>query len=198
MVGPKKFLGRHIIIREDYAERFLKGEKTTTVRRGIVKVKYRNIIIHTGIRPLAIARVEYVYHKMLKNISEEEARKDGFRSREEFIREIRKLYPDIDENEYVTVIGLRILKRLDVIDSRKPFGGLKPADLARIGLRYLGEELSEIERKILLDLTRTGDIDLTSQRVLKDVGRRGVVVEVLNNVLRRLLDKGILREKRGD
>ncbi|MGC9121636.1 MAG: ASCH domain-containing protein [Thermogladius sp.] len=192
---PKKFLGRHIIFREEYAEKLIEGSKTTTIRRGIVRPRYRQVIIHAGSRPIALARVEYVYYKRLRDISESEARRDGFESRAELVSELRKIYPGIRDDEYVTVIGLRVVKRLDTVDTGKPFGGLEPVVLARIALRYLSDVLTDSEVKVLLDLTRTGDIDLTAARVLGDVGKRGVVVDVLNRALRMLVEKGILREK---
>ncbi|AFK50654.1 hypothetical protein TCELL_0229 [Thermogladius calderae 1633] len=194
-MSPKKFLGRHIVFRGEYAEKIIEGSKTTTIRRGIVRPRYKQVVVHAGSRPIALARVEYVYYKRLRDISESEARRDGFESRAELVSELRKIYPGIRDDEYVTVIGLRVVKRLDSVDTSKPFGGLEPVVLARIALRYLSDVLTDLEARVLLDLTRTGDIDLTAIRVLGDVNKRDLVVDVLNRVLRMLVEKGILREK---
>ncbi|NAZ27462.1 MAG: ASCH domain-containing protein [Thermogladius sp.] len=192
----RRFLGRHILFKEEYAARLIEGSKTTTIRRGIVKPRYREVILHAGSRPIAVARVEYVYYKRLREISDDEAKRDGFENKAELVKTLKRIYPGMREDEYVTIIGLRVVKRVDTVNLNKPFGGLNPVELARIGLRYLSRELTDFESRLLLELTRTGDIDLTVERALGDPGKRDLLVDLLNRVLRLLVEKQVLREGR--
>lgn len=188
-----RFLGRHIIVRREFAKALVEGSKTTTIRRGIYKLKHRTLIVHDGSRPVAIVNVKYVYYKRLGAITDEEARRDGFPSKQELLKALRKLYPDIKEDDVVTVIGLEVVKRLDSVDDDKPLGGLAPEDVARLGLRYLSDTLEKEEKIVLEDLTRTRDPSLTAKRLFGDPGLSTRVEHALEKVYRELIKRGLLR-----
>lgn len=176
-----------------YVEKLLSGEKRATVRRGIVKPKYDEITIHAGGRPVAKAKITRVYYKKLHELSDYEAKLEGYNSREELIQELKRVYKGIRDDEYVTVIEFEITQRLDVLPLEDPYLGLEPVDIARIALRYLRNELSDLEIKILTDLTRTNSIRKTALRVLGDLNKRGVVRRVIRKALKMLVEKGFLK-----
>ncbi len=190
-----RFLGRHIMVKGRYIRDIVEGRKTATIRKGIVKPKYREMIVHGGGRPIAKISIERVYHKKVKELTDQDALKDGFSSREELIEELKKVYPDITEDDWVTIIEFKVIQRLDHLEPEDPYMGLEPIDIARIALRYLADELDEHEHKILLDLTRTGSIRATAIRLFGNLNKRYIVRKTLKKALNMLIEKGILRKR---
>lgn len=184
------------MVKGKYVDMILKGEKTATIRKGVVKPKYKEIIIHGGGRPIAKVSIEKVYHKKLKDLTDEEAIKDGFKNKEELVNELRKVYPDLRDDDYITVIEFRLIQRLDHLSTEDPYLGLTPADIARIALRYLTNELTEQEKKILLDLTRTNSIRATALRLFGSINNRLLVRRTLRKATQKLIEKGILKKRR--
>lgn len=189
----RKFLGRHLMVKGKYVDLILEGKKTLTIRLGIVKPRYEEVIIHGKGRPIAKARITRVYHKRIGELSDDDAVKDGFKSREELINELRRIYEKVSDNDWVTLIEFKIVQRLDQLPYGHPYMGLEPADLARLGLRYLSNEISSEERKVLLDLTKTNSIRATSYRLFRSIENRYRVRRVLHKVLNRLKEKGLIK-----
>jgi len=191
-----KFIGRHLMLKGVYIEKLLNGEKRATIRKGIVKPKYSEITIHAGGKPVAKAKIARVYFKRLHELSDYEAKLEGYTSREELIEELRRVYKDIRDDDYVTIIEFEVTQRLDMLPLEDPYHRLEPVDIARIALRYLKDKLSDLEVKILIDLTRTGSIRKTTLRVLGDLNKRGIVRKTIKKALKILIEKGILKTTR--
>ena len=187
-----KFLGRHIMVKGKYVEKILDGRKRATVRKGLVKTKYPEIIIHGGGRPVAKARIKAVTHKRVGELTDEDARLDGFNSRDELIRELRRVYGELSEEDWVTIIEFEVVQRLDNLPVEKPYHGLAPGDLARIALRYLRDVLSSEDIRVLEDLTRTNSIRATAYRLYGSINKRNRVRKTLRKVLKMLEEKGII------
>ncbi len=188
----RQFLGRHIMIKGEYADKLLSGEKKTTIRLGIVRPRYEEVIIHGHGRPLAKARIRGVIVKRVRELTDEDAVRDGFRSRRELLDALRRVYGDYGPDDYVTIIELEVTKRLDELDTEDPYMGLEPADIARLALRYLRGELSEEEVRVLEDLTRTNSIRETAIRLYGGIHRRWRVRRALRRALRMLLERGLI------
>jgi len=191
-----KFIGRHLMLKGVYIEKILSGEKRATIRRGIVKPKYNEITIHAGGRPIAKAKITRVYFKRLRELGDYEAKLEGYTSREELIEELRRVYKGIRDDDYVTIIEFEVTQRLNMLLSEDPYHGLKPVDIARIALRYIKNELSDFEVKILIDLTRTSSIRKTTLRVLGNLNKRGIVRRTIKKAIKMLIEKGVLKTMR--
>ncbi len=187
-----KFLGRHLMVKGRYVKLILSGKKTATIRLGIVKPKYREIIVHGGGKPVAKIEIVSVKHKKVKELTNEDAVKDGFRSKDELIKELEKVYDGITLDDWVTIIEFRVVQRLDNLPLQDPYMGLSPADIARLALRYLSNELGDDEKKVLLDLTRTESIRKTAYRIYGSIAKRYIVRRILKKVLNKLVDKNLL------
>ena len=187
-----RFIGRHLMLKREYGEKLLRGEKRATIRLGVVRPKYRELIVHSGGRPIAKVRVTGVEVKRVEDLTDEDARLDGFQSREELLRALRRAYPSITPGDTVTIIRFDLVQRLDELETEDPYMGLEPADIARIGLRYLQGELSGEEERILRSLTATNSIRETARRLYGDPTRRARVRRTLRRVLRLLVERGLL------
>ncbi|MCE4612190.1 MAG: ASCH domain-containing protein [Desulfurococcales archaeon] len=184
------------MIKGAFADKLLEGRKSTTIRLGVVKPRYREVIIHGHGRPLAKAEVVGVRVKKVSELTEEDAWRDGFRSLEDLLEALRRVYGDFSPDDPVTIIELRVKQRLDQLDASDPYLGLEPADIARLALRYLREELSEEEARILEDLTRTNSIRSTAVRLYGSIERRFRVRRALRRALNELLRRGLIRAGR--
>ncbi len=187
----RRFLGRHLMLKKEYGELLLSGRKKATVRLGIVRPKYEEIIVHSGGRPIAKIRVTGVEVKRVAELTEEDARIDGFESREELLEALRRSYGSISPSDYVTIIRFELVKRLDE-DSEDPYMGLEPADIARIALRYLKDSLTQEEERILRDLTVTGSIRSTALRLYGSPLNRAKVRRTLRKALRLLKERKLI------
>lgn len=186
------YLRRHLMVRGEYARLLLMGVKRATIRLGKVVPRYEEVIIHSWGRPIAKARVVRTYYKRVKELGDEEARLDGFRSREELIRELKRVYGDISGDDLVTVIELEIIQRLDELVSEDPYYGLKPQDIARLALRYLREELGAEERSLLNRLARGESIRQVAMKTTGSPTNRRVIRRVLRKSLSLLVKKGVI------
>lgn len=192
-----KFLGRHLMVKGEFVKDILSGRKKATIRLGKVKLKYNELIVHGGGRPVAKVRVTGVRYKRVSELTDEDAVKDGFRSREELLEALRRMYGDFSEDDYVTIIEFEVVQDLSSLEPQDPYLGLEPADIARLGLRYLSNMLTEEERKILRDLTITNSIRSTAVRLYGGLEKRWRVRRVLRRVLSGLVKQGLIRVRSG-
>jgi len=187
-----RYLGRHIMFKGKYVKQILHGEKITTVRLGIVKPKYDEVIIHGGGRPICKAKITRVEHKMVKQLSDTDAIKDGFKNLLNLLEELEKFYGQLNPNDWVTIIEFKVLERLDKLELKDPYLGLKPIDIARIALRYL-QDLSDEERRILLELTRQVTLRRTAKTLYGNPLKRHYIRKVVKKALKKLIDRKIIR-----
>ena len=187
----KKFLGRHLMLKKEYAEALLEGRKTSTIRLGVVVPRYNELVVHSGGKPIAVVKLTEVYHKKIKELTLDEVREDGFRSRKELVRALRRLYPreKIDEESVVTLIKFKLKKRLEGL-TEDEYKRLEPALVARLALRYLGDKLGDEEKRILFDLTRTNSIRRTAYNIYGNALNRSRIRKVLRTSLEMLRTMG--------
>ncbi|MEB3780518.1 MAG: ASCH domain-containing protein [Desulfurococcales archaeon] len=188
----KQFIGRHLMIKGEHADKLLRGIKETTIRLGVVKPKYDEVIIHGYGRPLAKAKIVSVRVKKVKELTIDDARRDGFKSVEELLDALESAYGKIREDDPVTIITLKVIKRLDNLESSHPYLGLDPVDIARLALRYIPNELAKEEAEIMKTLTATNSIRRTAIRLYGDLEKRWMIRRVLKRALRLLIEKGII------
>lgn len=191
------YLRRHLMVRGEYARLLLRGVKRATIRLGKVVPKYDEVIIHSWGRPIAKAKIVRVYYKRVRELGDKEAELDGFRSREELLAELRRVYGDISDDDLVTVIELEVVQRFDELASEDPYYGLKPQDIARLALRYLKEEMSAEERNILNRLARGRSIRQVALETTGSPTNRRVIRRVLRKSLTLLVKKGVIRPPDG-
>lgn len=180
------------MMKKRYADKLLSGEKTVTIRLGIVKPKYRELIVHAGGRPVAKVYVDKVTYKRVYELTLNEALKEGFCSVEELLNELRKVYGNLPADAWVTVMELKLLQRLDSTVLADPYLGFKPTDIARIALRYIKDELSDDEVKILVELTKNPSIRAVALKLYGDYGGRKHIRRILKKALKIMIEKKII------
>ncbi len=88
-----------------YKKKILKGEKVTTIRLGKRKFSEgQEVVLSVEDKPFAKATVKRVEYKKLSELSEEDAKKDGFHSKKKLLKVLKQYYPKIREDSEITVI----------------------------------------------------------------------------------------------
>jgi len=180
------------MVKGDYVDLILKGLKKATIRVGVIKPRYEEVIIHGGGKPIAKIHIKRVRYKRVKELNDFDARLDGFKNRQELLENLKRMYGKIHDDDIVTIIEYELIQRLDNLPIEDPYLGLNPADIARIALRYLSDQLSKKEKEILLDLTRTNSIRKTSLNLFKTLNKRYIIRKILKKVIEILKAKGYL------
>ena len=190
------YLRRHIMMRGEYARLLLSGKKRATIRLGKVIPKYNEVVIHSWGRPIAKAKITKVIYKKVRELTDEDARKDGFSSKEELMNELRNVYGSVKPDDLVTIIELEVIQRFDELIPEDPYLGLKPADVGRLALRYIRNELSNDELRILEELAKGKSIRMVAKELTGSPLNRGKVRRILRKALAILIKKGILKVER--
>ncbi|RUM48026.1 MAG: ASCH domain-containing protein [Hyperthermus sp.] len=179
------------MVKGDYVEDILSGRKTTTIRLGRVKLKHHELIVHGGGRPIAKVRVKKVTYKRVGELTDDDAKKDGFNTLNELLYELKRVYSDLSPDDTVTIIEFEVIQDLSKLEPQDPYLGLEPADIARLALRYL-KDLNEEEKQILKELTSTNSIRAVSLRLYGTLDKRWKVRRALRKALQALITHGLL------
>ncbi len=95
----------------EYVRPIIRGEKVTTIRKGIKSYPVGRIVdLTVNYTPFARARVEKVVVKRVSELTDEDARRDGFSSKDELIKALRKIYGDIKDNDFVTIVHFVVVE----------------------------------------------------------------------------------------
>ncbi len=191
MSQEKKFFRKHLMVKGKYVDLILSGKKVTTIRKGYWIPKSKEIILHGGGKPFAVAKITNVIYKKVSELTDEDAIRDGLKNKEELVKELKKAYGEVNPNDLVTIIEFKVTKKLTELDIKDPYMGLKPVEVARLALRYL-EDLSEEDKKILKVLTQAGSLREAAIRLYGDIGARWRIRRVLKRALNEMVKRGIL------
>jgi hypothetical protein len=83
---------KKLIFKKEYGPDILDGKKVSTVRL-FTKIKKGEIVeIIAGRIKIGTARVENVETKKVEDLTDDDARLDGFRNKEELVKALRKIY----------------------------------------------------------------------------------------------------------
>jgi len=85
----------------------LRGEKRSTIRTGQRHFEVGPLVLQSGSES-ALVRVTAVQHKSFRELTEEDAKKEGYNSLEELRHELRLLYPSIRQNSPLTLVEFEL------------------------------------------------------------------------------------------
>jgi len=111
--GGVRGLGRRLKFKKRYLQMILEGRKRSTIRLGRLVLRDRLLTIVGDGKPIALARVDEVIYKKVRELTDEDARVDGFRGLIDLFRELRRIYGNFGLEDDVTIIRFTVLKRLD-------------------------------------------------------------------------------------
>jgi len=192
-MGSRKrllWIGRHLMIKSKFLNDILKGTKRATIRLGKVQVKSREFYIHSGGQIIAKARLKRITYKRISELTDDDAKIDGFSSRDELINALKEHYGDIKDDDYVTIIEFDIIEFLNKTEE-KTYYGLNAYEIAKLALKYLN--LPEEERKILEALVKTRSIRYVAKKFFGKLSKRWKVRRLISRVAKELYELGIIK-----
>jgi len=185
----RRVLGRHLSIKSEYLESILSGDKVTTIRKGIITPKYTRVLLHSGGKIVGEVEIESVRYLQVKDLTRKDALRDGFKSREELLEKLKKHYPDLSPEDWVTILEFRLIRRLDEREN-EIYQGYSIEELARLALAY--NVLTDPEERRILALIAVKGSLREVARELGGLKYRKLVRKVIRKAVRRLVDKGII------
>lgn len=183
-------IGRRLLMKGELTDLVIKGLKSTTIRLGRLKLKHRVLTLHGGGRDVAKVEVTDVKYKKVRDLTDEDAKRDGFESLEALLEALRRMYRGLDPDDTVTILGFRVL---EVLEPKPRVSAVKIAEEALKACEGLTSE----ERKVLTEVIKRGSIRKAAAALYGDVSRRWLVRRVLKKALRSLALKELLRGEGG-
>jgi hypothetical protein len=136
---------KFMLIDSVYKSRILSGDKVTTIRYGDYKAKPGNeiyLVITPSDTAVAKVRITKVEKKKVRELTNEDAKLDGFSDVKELLRELSKIYGELYGDDEVTIIGFEVVKRFDDGIPLKWLKGLnyhEPVEIARLYIENQGK-----------------------------------------------------------
>ena len=178
---------KHLEFKDKYRKLLLDGKKRATIRLYTNLKPGDEVFVHCGGKIIGVAEIEDVQEKNIDELSEEDAKIDGFESLDDLIREIRSIYGDVDR---VCIIKFHLKKFESSVNPHEMYYG--DADLMQIAEKALQTlDLNEEERKVLQIFLETGSIRKTAFR-LGGIRKRKVIRDLLRKCYSELREKGLL------
>lgn len=182
------------MVKGRFARLILEGVKCTTIRLGRVIPKCSEVIIHSNGRPIAEAKIKNVIYKKVKELTEEDAKKDGYSSLHELLDDLKRIYRrEVGSEDDVTIIEFEVVKNLSDIDVNDVYLGFAPTTIALLASRYLKNMLTDEEKAVTEGILRYKSIRATTIRLYGSLERRWFIRKLLRRLLVKLIDKEVIK-----
>ena len=187
-------LGKILRFKVKYLRQLLFEGKKTTIRRGIITPRTPTVYLESDGKIYGEASIDSVRFTKVSELTDEDAVKDGFGDRRELVKALREIYPDIGDDDWVTIISFGSVTRYSKPVSRDALGEARRherdyVEVSRIALAYGIAETME-EHRILASLQVTGDVKKTARQLGLPPG---YVKLVVGKIIRRLKERGLIR-----
>jgi hypothetical protein len=173
---------RHLMLSPRYLKALYEGRKKSTIRPGVLRVGDK-VYIHSKGRIVAVAHVEQVLYKRVKELTDEDAVLDGFKSREELVAYLKKRYPGLRDGAIVTIVRFGKVEKVDMPEDLQ-YGGFTPVEIAALALNKL--KLTKREQEILRAVVEAGSLRKAAVKLFGTIDKRVAIRRVLRRVLKRL------------
>jgi len=104
-------LVKRLVFSKEYREVLLKRGKVTTIRRRPLASPGEYVDVYAGEEMVGRAMIEKIIEKKVSELSNVDARRDGFRNIKELKRALRKHYKDLDEDSIIYVHFLKWIEQ---------------------------------------------------------------------------------------
>ncbi|HDD36490.1 MAG TPA: ASCH domain-containing protein [Archaeoglobus veneficus] len=178
---------KHLEFKDKFKSKILNGKKTTTLRIYTNLKEGDLVYIHCGGNVIGIAEIESVMQKLLKDLNNEDAKLNGFKSKDELLEELEKFYGKLPEK--IFIIKFKLKSKLNEEPYKIYYGNTSLAEIAEKALKHL--DLDEKDRKILELFLKLKSVRKVAFK-LGGLKKRGIVRRVLRNSYRKLKQKGLI------
>ncbi|MBO8175667.1 MAG: ASCH domain-containing protein [Thermococcus sp.] len=180
-----------------YKDMIISGKKRATIRLGR-KINLKpgdEVLIHSGGYVLGKGVVKRVETKKVSELTDEDARLDGFKNKEELLKALKEHYRRLTPETPATIIEFEITKLLDkpILSADFPYEGNNPIEIAEKALKYL-DNLSFEEIALLNLFLKEGSLRKAAYK-LGGLNKRYKIREVLRKAYEELKKKGLMGPK---
>ena len=95
---------------KEYVNMILNGKKRTTIRKGLKSYPIGKIVEFTADNKVFCkARILKAVVKRLKELNDKDAAIDGFKSKDDLVKALKKIYGNVKDDEFVTIIHFEVV-----------------------------------------------------------------------------------------
>lgn len=178
---------KHLEFKDKYKELLKSGKKTATIRLYCNFKKGDEVFVHCGGEIIGKAKIIDIQEKKIEELTEKDAKMDGFNSLDELLKELRRLYGN-PEKVYIIKFKFNQFEK-SIVPHEMYYGDADLIEIAKKALEHLN--LKENDRKILELFIKTGSIRKTAMK-LGGLKRRGIIRKILRKCYLELKKKNIL------
>ncbi len=106
-------IGRYLRFKKEYIKKILDGEKTTTIRKGILSPSRNIVYLKSNGKIYGKLALKSVRYTKVANLKESDAKADGFKNLKELKNVLNDIYPGIKENDWITIIKFQPVDHLN-------------------------------------------------------------------------------------
>lgn len=174
---------KHLEFDRKYIDLLLRGKKKVTIRK-FSRFKPRDVVlVHAGGKIIGKAEILSVEKKRIDELSDEDAKMDGFSSKDELLAELKRLgYKD---HVYVLRFNFEPINLVEPYHFH--YGDLSLEEIAKLAIEKL--ELDHEEKKLLELYLKYKSIRKVSSKLKEN---RGKIRKVFRNCLKKLRDKNLI------
>ncbi len=178
---------KHLEFKDKYRDLLMSGKKRATIRVQCPYKKGQEVYVHCGGEIIGVAKIKDIEEKRVEELTEEDAREDGFESLEDLINEIKRIYGN---PEKVYVIRFEFKGFDEGINPHEMYyGDADLLEIAKMALENL--DLRREERKVLELFVKTGSIRKAAMK-MGGIKKRGVIRKVLRRCYNELKSRGLI------
>ncbi len=186
---------KHLQFLGIYKDLLIDGKKDITIRLTKPKLKPGEIfIIDCGGKSIGKFRVKNIYTKKIKEITDEEAIRDGYKNKEDLIIDLKRIYKGIDDNKEVVIIEFEPVEIFkDQISSEEFAWGGKKYNIPELA-KIILENFKDIPKKdveILKLIIEKGSMRKAALH-LGGLEKRYVIRKVLKKYFYRLKKQNLI------
>ena len=176
---------KHLEFKRKYADLLLSGKKRITIRNWTNLKAGDEVYVHCGGKIIGKAKISAVERKKISELTDEEARLDGFSSREDMVEELER----IGYGDEVYVIRFDFEPIESVNPHNMYYGDADLVEVAEKSLKHL--DLEERDRKVLEIFLMYGSIRKAARK-LGGSRKRGEIRKVLRKCYLMLKERSLI------
>jgi len=176
---------KHLEFKGKYAKALIEGRKRLTIRKWTNLKEGDEVLVHSGGKIIGKAKIKAIEKRHVSEITDEEARLDGFRNAEELMEEMKKM--GYDGEVYVIHFDFEPLQAVN--PHKLYYGDADLEEIARRSLEHL--ELDERDRLVLETFLSYGSIRKAARK-LGGARKRGEIRKVLRKCYNELVKRGLI------
>lgn len=174
---------KHLEFKRKYADLLLNGKKRSTIRNRTNLKEGDEVYVHCGGKIIGKAKIISVERKKVSELTDDDAKLDGFESVDKMLMEIRRM----GYGDEVHIIRFDFEPFNAVNPHNMYYGDVDLVEIAEKSLRHLN--LTEREKEILKIFLKYGSIRRAATK-LGGHKKRGLIRNLLRTCYLRLKEEG--------